>query len=148
MLLGTITPGIIRTVRYFRGSSVMQNNKGEVNIEVNPKGGITAIFEINYDTQRCKASVSAARENDTDEKGRVIGFSKKEGRRICEERFENGQTFEFDYKKDFSLLENLFGALSDRSHEGTITNTEKTVLQKMDEYAYQNACSVDLLNSI
>ncbi len=148
MQLGAITPGIIRTVRYFRGSSVIQNNKGEITVEVNPKGGITAIFEINYDTQRAKAAVSAARENDTDEQGRVLGFSKKEGRKICEARFDAGQVFEFDYNKDFSLLENLYGALNDRKLDGTLVNIERTVFQKMEEYAHQNYCASELLESI
>lgn len=147
MQLGVITPGVIRTVRYFRGSSVIQNKQDEICVEVNPKGGITALFEINYDTQIIRAALSVARDNDTDEQGRVLGFNRREGLRICEERFNAGVVTEFDYDKDSSLLENLYGHLTTKKIDNSITCLERTVLQKMEDYANQNISARNLYDT-
>jgi hypothetical protein len=135
MKLGSVAPGVIHTFRYFRGTQVVHNNKGEVVIEMNPRGGICFLFEIDYNHGHLLFTAAIADENDQ--------FDKTKGRLICEDRAarDSGKTFKIAFDESEPLLDQLFIHLLQGNENGELVNKPhlRTLLDKMKLYDQQNA---------
>lgn len=141
MQLGELSTGVIRTMRYFRGSSVLRNRFDEITVGINPKGGLAVLFEINYNTGISKAAVSVAREDDC--------FSKDLGKAQCQEKFDTGNVIEFKHDENFTLMECLYGSIMARRSVGEVLpKFDKTVADRIQTYAFMNDCADDLFDSI
>lgn len=135
MQLGLVAPGVVHTVRYFRGSSVVQNKAGHVVVEQNPNGGLCFFFEIDYNKNQLLFTASITMETDA--------FSKVLGRKICEERARADvhKTFKTQYDASEGLLDQVFVALANAEAEGELGTNPflTTLLEKMRLYDNQNA---------
>lgn len=135
MQLGLVAPGVVHTVRYFRGSSVVQNKVGHVVVEQNAKGGISFFFEIDYNKNQLLFTAAITMEEDN--------FSKELGRKICEERarVDVHKTFKTQYDASEGLLDQVFVALTTAEAEGELVTNPflTTLLEKMRLYDAQNA---------
>ena len=141
MQLGELDNGVIRTMRYFRGSSVLRNRFDEITIGINPKGGLAVLFEINYTTGVSKAAVSIAREDDS--------FSKAFGKKQCQEKFNVGNVIEFKHDTNFTLMECLYGSIMARRSVGEVLpKFDKTVADRIQAYTFMNECAEELFNSV
>lgn len=141
MQLGELSNGVIRTMRYFRGSAVLRNRFDEITVGINPKGGLAVLFEINYNTGISKAAVSVAREDDC--------FSKDLGKAQCQEKFDAGNVIEFRHDPSFTLMECLYGSIMERRANGEVLpKFDKTVADRIQTYTFMNECAEELFNSI
>lgn len=135
MQLGLVAPGVVHTVRYFRGSSVIQNKAGEVVVAQNPCGGLSFFFEIDYNKNQLLFTAAITMEEDI--------FSKVEGRKICEDRAgrEVHKTFKTQYDSSEGLLDQVFAALTTAEAEGELVTNPflTTLLEKLRLYDRQNA---------
>jgi hypothetical protein len=144
MQLGEIQPGVIRTMRYFRGSSVIRNHLDQIGVEINPKGGIAVLFEINYNSGMVRAAVSITRDGDDADQ-----FSKAEGRARCEAKFNAGDVIKFKHDKDFSLMECLYGHLANaRVNCKVLTPFKRTLFTRIRDYTFMNQCAEELFDDV
>jgi hypothetical protein len=164
MNLGCIAPGVIRTLRYFRAGSVISDVLDEVYFSANEKGGLTFLFELNYNTNTLSFTPAITREEDlfsyksftTQERtdrtivdgsdNKIPGRLVKSGRDLVIERFEAGtHTYTIPFDPDLALVEQLYLHLQDQKIIGQLTDPFlRTLFAKMDKYLdiNENACAL------
>jgi len=143
MQLGQIAKGIVRSVRYFRGSKIIQNKNGQVGLEINPKGGITFLFEINYNLGQLLFTTAINRETER--------FSASAGKLECARKIaltaqgqsEHIHSIAFDphrVENSSTLIEQVYLTLQEASESGELKEKAflRTLFKRMNQYASQN----------
>lgn len=163
MNLGSIESGVVRTLRYYRGSKVIQNKHGAIVGERNPKGGITFLFEIDYNRNKLYFTAAIAREDQQ--------FSYEDGRKECDLNFceaialasmppivkevyralsgiQGTKVFHIELSKGAEpLIDQVHSELTRIKNIGELKHPFlKTLLKRMNTYNAQNADTEDFLD--
>lgn len=149
----------VKTFRHFRGSLVQQDKNNQIIAGMNTTGGISFLFEINYDTTPLALTYTASITLDED------NFDAKNGRENCMYRaarsklaaaFPNSEVARIDsaynsytiqYDPQLSLVENVYEALCN-DPELQKNKFQQTLQRTMKKYALQNAETEKLVQQL
>jgi hypothetical protein len=161
MELGSIQPGVVQTLRYFRGSKIVQNKFGEIVAERSPKGGITFFFQLDYNANILSFTAAIAREDQP--------FNYAAGREECELNIleatalahassavrsvytsltgvSEPRVFFFDLDPNEALIDQVHSHLTKLKNLGQLKHDFlRTLLKRMNEYDKQNADTEDFV---
>jgi len=162
MQLGSIAQGFIRTFRYFRGHSVIQNKLGILVSEPNPTGGISFMFEINYPANILSFAAAITREDDN--------FNYAAGRAECiyhadrcassdalarlandpNYHLSDVHAFQIKLDADAPLVDQVFNALEWAHQVGELKKNKflQTLYSRMKKYDKQNGIAEEFLQEL
>lgn len=169
MELGNIANGVIRTFRFFRAGRIIADKNDDVIFSPNEKGGLTFLFELNYNTNELIFTAAITREDDlfsyktfyTQGKrmprlpnGRLGALVKTQiisGKDICMERFDS------DYHvysiagidSEVGLIEQVYNWLLDQQDAKVLSDNPflHTLFRRMEKYLDENENALDFLES-
>jgi hypothetical protein len=148
MQLGLVKKGVVRAVRYYRSTEVIKDKNDEIYIRHRVKGGITFLFQIDYNDNTLAFSAAITKENEI--------FDRIEGKKVCEIKasqtftdrngtYPNDEylTFKIPYQAGTSLIDQVFFALQDLSNRNELKLYPffQTLYKRMKKYDQENSFS-------